>query len=307
FHHFLNPRRMNPPVSHQFLQGDPGNLPADRIKTGQNDRFRSVVNDQIDPRQRFQGSDIPPLPADDPPLHLVIGKGDNGNGGFRHMIGGAALDGQRQYVARPLVRFLFRLLLHLLDHLCRLLAHFVFHTGQDLLPRLLDGQSRDELQLLRLLLFQLFGLFQQLLDFPFLFIENVLGTLQGLLLAVESLFLLHQTPLQTVQFIPLFPDFPLRFRAKRVGLVAGLQHLFLFHCLGFLKGILDDALGFLFRTADPRLRRQFPPPVTEASADQARDQADNQDGYIRHSPLPPPPTATYKTRPIHFGLASLIL
>src|SRR5690606_41969709 len=80
-----------------------------------------------------------------------------------------------------------------------------------------------------------------------------------------------------------------------------------FHCLGFLKGILDDALGFLFRTAEPRLRRPSAPPVTEASADQARDQAGNQDGYIRHSPLPPPSTATYKTRPSHFGLASLIL
>src|SRR5690606_16598399 len=37
-------------------------------------------------------------------------------------------------------------------------------------------------------------------------------------------------------------------------------------------------------------------------ADETRDKADYEYVDIRHSPLPPPPFAIYKTRPIHFGL-----
>ena len=62
----LDPGRMDPAVTDQTFQGDPGDLPPYRIKTGEDDRFRGIIDDEIDPRCRFKGADVPALPPDDP-------------------------------------------------------------------------------------------------------------------------------------------------------------------------------------------------------------------------------------------------
>ena len=46
-YHFLNAGRMNAPVGDELLQSDAGHFSAHRIKAGQNDRFRRIVDDEI--------------------------------------------------------------------------------------------------------------------------------------------------------------------------------------------------------------------------------------------------------------------
>ncbi len=91
---------MDAPVLNQFLDTDPGNFAADGIETGQDDGLRRVVNDQIDACQLFDGTDIAAFTADDPALHFLVGKRDNGDGGLRYIVAGVALDGGHDNVAR---------------------------------------------------------------------------------------------------------------------------------------------------------------------------------------------------------------
>ena len=78
-HHFLNAGRMDPAVYDELLQRDPGHLPADRIKSGQNHGLRRIVDDQVHAGQRLDGPDVPAFPADNPSLHLIARQLDDGN------------------------------------------------------------------------------------------------------------------------------------------------------------------------------------------------------------------------------------
>ena len=93
-HHLLDPRRVDPAVGQELLQRHLRDFAANRIERGDRDRLRGVVDDQIDPGEALEGPDVAAFPADDPPLHLIVGQGDHRHGHFRRMIGGTPLDGQ---------------------------------------------------------------------------------------------------------------------------------------------------------------------------------------------------------------------
>ena len=94
FHHFLNAGGMNTTVGNEFFQSETSNLTADRVKAGQSDRLRHIVDDQIDAGQRFNGTDISALTTDDTALHFIVGKVHNGNGCLGHHIGRKPLDSE---------------------------------------------------------------------------------------------------------------------------------------------------------------------------------------------------------------------
>ena len=71
--YFLNSGRMYPPVIDQLYESQPGNFPANRVKTGKNDRLGSIINDNIDTSGGLNSSDIPPFPANDSSFHLITG------------------------------------------------------------------------------------------------------------------------------------------------------------------------------------------------------------------------------------------
>src|SRR5256885_8473063 len=48
FRSLLDAGGMDAAVLHQALEGDPGDLAADRIEAGEDDRFRRVVDDEVD-------------------------------------------------------------------------------------------------------------------------------------------------------------------------------------------------------------------------------------------------------------------
>src|SRR6185437_1947337 len=81
-HHFLDAGRMNPSIGDQLGQRYSRYLAANRVEAGENDRFRSIVDDQIDPGGRLQSPNVPALAPNDPALHLLVGEIHHRHRGF---------------------------------------------------------------------------------------------------------------------------------------------------------------------------------------------------------------------------------
>ena len=82
---------MNSAILNQFFKGNTGDLAPHRVKPGQYDRLRSIVNDKIGPCQGFKCPNIPSLTTYYASLHLVVGKSDYGHGAFCNLIRRAPL------------------------------------------------------------------------------------------------------------------------------------------------------------------------------------------------------------------------
>ena len=85
--------RVDPAVEHQLVEREPADLAPDRIKTRQQDRFRGVVDDQVDPGDGLEGPDVATLAADDPALHLVARQVQHADHALRGLLAGDPLDG----------------------------------------------------------------------------------------------------------------------------------------------------------------------------------------------------------------------
>src|ERR1035441_601196 len=77
-YHLFNPARMDPAVSNQFLEGNLGHFTAYRVKARKDNRFRGVVNYQVDAGGCFKCPDIATFPTDYPPLHFIRREGHYG-------------------------------------------------------------------------------------------------------------------------------------------------------------------------------------------------------------------------------------
>ncbi len=64
---------MDAAVGDELVQGQAGDLPADRVEAADDDHARRVVDDQVHARGLFEGADVAAFAADDPPLHFVVG------------------------------------------------------------------------------------------------------------------------------------------------------------------------------------------------------------------------------------------
>ena len=68
----LNPCGMDTPVRNQPFKRNPCDFPAYRVKAGQSNCFRCVVNYQIYTGQRFDCSDVAAFAPDNTLLHLIV-------------------------------------------------------------------------------------------------------------------------------------------------------------------------------------------------------------------------------------------
>ena len=113
----LNPCRVDSAVCDELFKRKSCNLTANGIKTRYRDRLRCIVDNKIDSRNRFKGSDISSLTSDYTALHLIVGQGNDRNGSVRTVICGAALNCRCNNFTSFLVCFIlcFLLIFHNLD------------------------------------------------------------------------------------------------------------------------------------------------------------------------------------------------
>ncbi len=104
----LDRSRVDSPVGHQLLECDPGHLSPHRVERSDGDRLGSVVDDEVDPGHRLEGTDVPTLAADDPALHVVGREFDDGDRRLGHHLGCEPLDGCGQDATGTPVGFLAR-------------------------------------------------------------------------------------------------------------------------------------------------------------------------------------------------------
>ncbi len=67
----LDQRGMDPAVSDQALEREPGDLASDAVEAGENDRRGRLVDDHVNACELFERTDVAALAADDAPLHFI--------------------------------------------------------------------------------------------------------------------------------------------------------------------------------------------------------------------------------------------
>ncbi|MPM14307.1 hypothetical protein SDC9_60669 [bioreactor metagenome] len=246
FHHLLNVSGVNAPVGNKLFQRQPGNLPADRLKAGNGNGLRRVVDNQVHAGQGFDGADIAALAADDAALHLVVGKRHHADGHFRHGVRRAALDGLRHHLAGAGIALLFHAGFHFFDFHGGFVRYLALHLLDEIVLGLLGGKAGDTLQHLRLAALDGFDFLSLPVHLLVLLGQGIFLFLNGLGFTVEVLFLLLQAVFLPLQLGPAFLYFLLMFAAV-------FQDLFLcfqqgFFLLGFCTfyRLVDDAPSLFF-------------------------------------------------------------
>ena len=211
------------------------------------DGLRGVVDDQIDAGGGFEGADVAALAADDAALHVVVGQRHHGDGGLRHVVGGALLYGQGDDVACLLVGLLPGLGLHLAHHHGGVVVGVLLDAVHQDLLGLVGGHAGDAFQLGLLAVVHLLGLGLEALGFAILVVQRLLPGLQVVKLLVKLLFALVHPALQPRHLVAAVTNFFIKLRLQADDLFFGLQDGFLFLFLrlvgGFLQHVGDEFLG----------------------------------------------------------------
>ena len=90
---FLDTCRVNTSVLNKTLKSKSCNLSAYRIKAGNGDCLRCVVDDKVNTCYSFNSADISALTSYDSALHLIIRERNNRNGRLCSMVSRTTLDG----------------------------------------------------------------------------------------------------------------------------------------------------------------------------------------------------------------------
>ena len=244
--HFFDARRMNPPVDDQTLQGQARHFPAHRVEARDDHRLGGIVDDQIDAGGGFDGADVAPFPADNPPFHLVGGQRHHAHRLLGDVVAGIALDCQGQNLLGLFVGAFAGFVLDLLDTLGSVVAGFALHALHQPVLGLLGAHAGDALeagalfgdQLLYLLLpaaQALFLLGLLLLAFKEIFLATVdLGRL-----AIEVFLPLQQALFLGLDLPPQFAGFLFPFALGLDDRILGLDDSVLAQGVGLLAGRLE--------------------------------------------------------------------
>src|SRR5882724_5936555 len=149
---------MDAPVGNEGLQRAPGNLAADRIEAGDDDRVRRVIDDHVDASRSLERPDVPPLAADDPALHLVAGERDRRHCGLGGVFRGEPLGRHRDDPLGVALRPAAGLLLDVAHQGTGLGTGLVLHPLENFPARVLGREPGDPLEPAPLLLDQLLDL-----------------------------------------------------------------------------------------------------------------------------------------------------
>jgi hypothetical protein len=142
-HELLDAAGVDAAVLNEVCQRLPCNLAPHRFETRQDHRARGVVDDQVNAGSLFEGSNVPALATDDPPLHLIRRQVDYRHRALDHVLRRDALDGHRDHSTSLFLGLLVGLVFDSLDHVRGVDPRLVLHRSQELGLGLLDGEAGD--------------------------------------------------------------------------------------------------------------------------------------------------------------------
>ena len=233
-------------------------LAAIRIEAREDDRARRVVDDEIDAGRLLERADVASLAADDAPLQIVARQIHDRHRGLRGVLGGAALDGLGDVLARLRSRLLARLCVEALHQIRGVAPRVGFDVLQQEVFGFFGRQPRQALELVllrgdellvfrrrrRTCCFLTFG------DGLRLRLQLLLLALGGRHLVAEGRFPAPQLLFGVRQLLGLFAGDPLGLGAHLVRFFLGLEQRLLLAGFGVALGVLHDAQRLLFRAAD---------------------------------------------------------
>src|ERR1035438_7928046 len=95
-HDFFNPRRVNPAIGNQLMQGKTRQLSTNRIKAGKDNGFRGIINNNFDTGSCLKSTNISSFTADDSTLNIIVINVENGNCIFNGMLCGNTLNSRSE-------------------------------------------------------------------------------------------------------------------------------------------------------------------------------------------------------------------
>ncbi len=248
--HLFDARRMDAAVGDQPLERDAGDLAAEGVEAGEDDRLGGVVDDEVDAGRHLESADVAPFAADDAPLHLVTRQLDDRYRGLGDVVGGEPLHGHGHQPVRLTVALLARLVLDSLDQVGGLEPGVVLERADQLLARLLRREAGDLLELRARLARQAVGLARPLLDRLLAAGERLLAPGEllvalALLLEplVERVFFLGQPLLDRFELLASLAGGVLEFGARGEQLLLRRELRLADLGFAFALGFLEQALG----------------------------------------------------------------
>ena len=162
--HLLDAGRVNAAVSDKVLKGHAGGLATDRIEARKHNGLGRIIDHEVDTGNLLEGADVATLAANDATLEVIGRNMHGGNGDLGGVIGGTALNRQRQDLLGGLMALGANLLLGLTDDRSGLVGNLTTNLVEKLLVSILAGQVGDALELRGLLGAKLLKLAGALLD-----------------------------------------------------------------------------------------------------------------------------------------------
>ena len=251
-HELLDAGRVDAAVADEFFHHAARDFLADGVETADDDRFRGVVDEDVDAGRRLERADVASFAADDAALHLVVGERDGGGGAFVGAVAGVALDG----VGEELLGFAFGALAGVLDDVADEEAGLVFdlafeffedHAAGGLAVELGDALEFVDLAVDRVLELFLFldEAFALLHEFGFLALVVLDLRVQGIVLAVEVLLFLREAFFLLGDLAAAFLDLVFDLVLDPEGVVLDLEGVALGGDAGFAEDLGGFALGVL--------------------------------------------------------------
>ena len=143
FHDLFDAARVDAAVGDQPLERQAPDLAAHRLEAGHDDRVGRVVDDDVDAGGGLECANVAALAADDPAFHFVRRQQHGRHARFGGLLGGDALDGERDDLLRFAVGVLPGLLRDIAHQGRGFVTPLVLQAADDLLLGFLRSQARD--------------------------------------------------------------------------------------------------------------------------------------------------------------------
>ena len=239
----LDPRRVDPPVLHELLEREPGDLAPNGVEAREHHGLGRVVDDQVHPGRGLERADVPALAADDAALHVLARQREHRDRRLARLLGGDPLDRDRHDLAGALLALLAGALLDLAHRGHRLALGLVDDLRAERLLGLGRREPRDLLErgpVLRRRVLELLADQRELA----VAIVQLLGPPVGLVdLAVDGSLLLRQAFLLALDLVAPGPDVLLGLAPERADLVLRLDQGLARQAFGLALGLQDHLLG----------------------------------------------------------------